>query len=61
MTRPHYKLNEVAELACEIMLADVKAYGHQFSEYRADPIGETSRAAKALAIHSTFAERYEAF
>jgi hypothetical protein len=61
MTRSHYKLNEVAELACEIMLADVKAYGHQFPAYRANPIGETLRAVKTLATDSTFAERYEAF
>jgi len=61
MTRSHYKLNEVAELACEIMMADVRAYGHQFPAYRANPIGETLRAAKALATDSTFADRYETF
>jgi hypothetical protein len=61
MTRLHYKLNEVAELACEIMLTDVEAYGHQFPAYRANPVGETLQAVKALATDSTFAERYEAF
>jgi hypothetical protein len=61
MTRLHYKLNEVSELACQIMLADVEAYGHQFPAYRANPVGETLRAVKALATDSAFAERYEAF
>jgi hypothetical protein len=61
MTRPHYGLNAVAELAWEIMLADVEAYGNQFPAYRANPIGETLRAVKALATDSTFADRYETF
>jgi hypothetical protein len=61
MTRSHYKLNEVAEQACEITLADVKAYGHQFPAYRLNPIGETLRAVKAFATDSTFADRYETF
>jgi hypothetical protein len=61
MTRPHYKLKEVAELACEIMLADVETYGHQFPAYRANPVGETLRAVKVLATDSTFADRYEMF
>ena len=30
-------------MACEIMLADVEAYGHQFPAYRANPIGKLLR------------------
>jgi hypothetical protein len=40
--RSHYDPVAVIALAREIMLADVKAYGHQFPAYREDPVAETS-------------------
>ena len=58
--RSHYKPSEVIDLAQEIMLADVKAYGHQFPAYRDDPIAETIRAVAGLNGES-YAERYGAF
>jgi hypothetical protein len=60
VVRKHYKPAEVIELAREIMLADVKAYGHQFPAYRDDPIAETIRAVAGLGGES-YAERYGAF
>jgi hypothetical protein len=60
VVRNHYKAAEVIELAIEIMLADVKAYGHQFPAYRDDPIAETIRAVAGLGGEG-YAERYGAF
>ncbi len=59
--RAAYDLAEVALLAREIMMADAAAYGHQFPAYRADPVGETSRAVARLADDSGFARRYATF
>jgi hypothetical protein len=59
--RPHYDPAEVAALARMIMLADAKAYGHQFPAYREDPIAETLRAVEGLAHDPDFAIRYAAF
>src|SRR5438105_1130229 len=39
--RAHYEFAEVVTLARAIMLADAKAYGHQFPAYRDNPIAET--------------------
>jgi len=60
VVRKHYKPSEVIDLAREIMLADVKAYGHQFPAYRDDPIAETIRAVTGLGGES-YAVRYGAF
>lgn len=60
VVRKHYKPSEVIDLAKEIMLADVKAYGHQFPAYRDDPIAETIRAVTGLGGES-YEERYVAF
>ena len=43
------------------MLADVKAYGHQFPAYRDDPVAETLRAVAGLATETGFATRYATF
>jgi hypothetical protein len=51
----------VIALARTIMLADVKAYGHQFPAYRDDPVAETIRAAAGLAHEASFADRYALF
>lgn len=59
--RAHYDPAEVIELAREIMLADVEAYGHQFPSYRLNPVGETLRAVAGLAADQHFAELYTAF
>lgn len=60
VTRNHYNAAEVITLAREIMMADVKAYGHQFPAYRDDPVAETLRAISGLAA-GEFAERYSLF
>lgn len=57
----HYDPTEVIELAQAIMLADVKAYGHQFPAYRNDPIAATQLAVAGLAAEAGFAKRYSAF
>ncbi len=57
----HYDPAEVVALAREIMLADAKAYGHQFPAYREDPISETLRAIAGLKSDPDFAKRYAAF
>jgi hypothetical protein len=59
--RAHYDPAEVIELAREIMLADVEAYGHQFPSYRLNPVGETLRAVAGLAADQRFADLYTAF
>ena len=59
--RAHYDPAEVAALARTIMLADAKAYGHQFPAYRKNPIAETLRAVEGLAKDPDFANRYAAF
>ena len=59
--RAHYDPGEVAALARAIMLADAKAYGHQFPAYRDNPVAETLRAVEGLANDPDFAERYAAF
>jgi hypothetical protein len=61
VTRGHYDAAQVIALAREIMLADVKAYGHQFPAYRDDPVAETIRAVADLAEEASFAERYALF
>jgi hypothetical protein len=43
------------------MLADAKAYGHQFPTYRDNPIAETLRAVEGLTNDPDFARRYAAF
>jgi predicted nucleotidyltransferase component of viral defense system len=59
--RGHYEPAEVIALARTIMLADVKAYGHQFPAYRDDPVRETLRAVVDLGKEAGFATRYAAF
>jgi hypothetical protein len=59
--RAHYDPAAVVTLARKIMLADVKAYGHQFPAYRTDPIGETARAVGRMAGDHGFSDRYSAF
>jgi predicted nucleotidyltransferase component of viral defense system len=59
--REHYNAAEVVALAKEIMLADVKAYGHQFPAYREDPVAETIRAVDGLGAGAGFASRYATF
>jgi predicted nucleotidyltransferase component of viral defense system len=59
--RQHYNAAEVIALAQTIMLADVKAYGHQFPAYRADPIGETLRAVAGLSADPGYLQRYQNF
>jgi hypothetical protein len=59
--RAHYVAAEVAALARTIMLADAKAYGHQFPAYRDDPVAETVRAVEGLRKDPDFADRYTAF
>jgi len=59
--RAHYDPAEVMALARTIMLADAKAYGHQFPAYRDNPIAETRRAVAGLARDPDFAIRYAAF
>ncbi len=59
--RAHYDPGEVAALARTIMLADAKAYGHQFPAYRDNPIAETLRAVGGLGKDPDFAKRYAAF
>jgi hypothetical protein len=43
------------------MLADTKAYGHQFPAYRDNPIAETLRAVEGLRRDPNSATRYAAF
>ena len=57
----HYDVVEVAALARTIMVADAKAYGHQFPAYRENPIAETLRAIAGLASDPDFAKRYATF
>jgi predicted nucleotidyltransferase component of viral defense system len=52
---------EIVNLAREIMLDDVEAYGHQFPAYRDDPVRETLRAVESLAGSVEYAARYAAF
>ena len=59
--RRHYDPAEVAALARTIMLADAKAYGHQFPAYRDDPAAETVRAVEGLKEDPDFATRYATF
>ena len=59
--RAHYDPSEVVALARTIMLADAKAYGHQFPAYGENPIAETLRAVEGLAKDPHFANRYAAF
>lgn len=59
--RAHYDRAEVVALARAIMLADAKAYGHQFPAYRENPISETLRAVAGLKSDPDFAKRYAAF
>ncbi len=59
--RQHYDPDQLIKLAREIMLADVKAYGHQFPAYREDPMRETIRAVEGMAGNREFAERYRTF
>jgi len=59
--RAHYNPAEVIALARTIMLADAKAYGHQFPAYRDDPIAETVRAVASMMNDPGFANRYVAF
>jgi hypothetical protein len=59
--RSHCDPAAVIELAKEIMIADVQAYGHQFPAYRQDPITETLRAVSGLASDDRFAISYAVF
>ena len=59
--RAHYDPAEVVALTRKIMLADVKAYGHQFPAYRENPIAETLRAVAGLANDPGFAKHYARF
>jgi hypothetical protein len=58
MIREHFALEEAAELAREIMVADAETYGHQFPAYRDDPLAETLRAVEAIAADDGFAANY---
>lgn len=58
MIREHFGLEEAAELAREIMVADAETYGHQFPAYRDDPLAETLRAVEAMATDDGFASSY---
>lgn len=59
--REHYDPGEVADLAREIMLADVAAYGNQFPAYREHPLRETLRAVEALAADAGYRRQYAEF
>ena len=61
IVREHYEMARVIELARQIILDDVKAYGHQFPAYRDDPIAETLRAVEGLSTDSRFATAYAVF
>jgi len=61
IAKPHYDLADAAILAREIMLADAKAYGHQFPAYRENPVAETLRAVNGLVTDPGFAGRYSVF
>ena len=58
MIREHFALDEAAELAREIMVADAETYGHQFPAYRDDPLAETMRAVEGIAADPGFAASY---
>lgn len=51
----------VRSLILEIMQDDVEAYGHQFPDYREDPVGETLRAVDGLAREERYARMYAEF
>ena len=59
--RTHYDPDEVITLARTIMLADAKAYGHQFPAYRDNPVAETHRAVVGLREDPEYARRYADF
>ncbi len=59
--RAHYDPAAVAAMAQTIMLADAKAYGHQFPAYRDNPITETLRAVAGMAADPSFTRRYVVF
>ncbi len=59
--RDEYDPADVIALARTIILADVEAYGHQFSAYRDDPIGETLRAVAGLCDDPGYRKRYANF
>jgi hypothetical protein len=59
--RGHYESAKVIALARTIMLADAKAYGHQFPAYRDNPIAETIRAVNGLVTDNSFGSRYALF
>ena len=61
VVRAHYDPAAVVDLAREIMLADIRAYGHQFPAYRDDPVAETLRAVAGLAEDERFAQAYALF
>jgi hypothetical protein len=61
VARTEYDAAEVIALAQTIMLADAKAYGHQFPAYRDDPVSESLRAVEGLATEAGFAPRYATF
>ena len=59
--RGEYDAAEVAELACDIMLADAKTYGKDFPAYETDPLAETLKAIDGIAGDKGFAESYATF
>ncbi|MGP0073445.1 MAG: nucleotidyl transferase AbiEii/AbiGii toxin family protein [Bryobacteraceae bacterium] len=61
VTRGHYDVAEVVDLARAIMPHDADVFGNQFPAYRADPIRETLRAVEALAKDGRYAQRYAEF
>jgi Nucleotidyl transferase AbiEii toxin, Type IV TA system len=61
VVRPHYDPSELIALARAIMLADAKAYGHQFPAYRENPVAETLRAIRGLSADEYFARSYATF
>jgi hypothetical protein len=59
--RAHYDPAEVAALTRTIMLADAKAYGHQFPAYRDNPIAEALQAVAGLRKDPDFAHATQRF
>jgi hypothetical protein len=59
--REHYDFAEVASLAREIMLDDVRTYGRDFPAYEANPLAETLKAIDGIAADEAFAKNYATF
>ena len=61
MIREHYDAAAVATLAHEVMLADAKTRGDNFSAWQKDPLGETLRAIEGIPKDKVFTDGYANF